>query len=217
MKRIAVLVVIALSLSFLLLLLSSTKTGAQFGVPVILSAGIDAANNKLKIGGTSFAANPRVSLGTVTLTVQSATASEIVTDFGTTTFLPGSYVLKVQFSNGTFAVFVLNVGAGIEAGGCGTNAPIVSAFNRNGLVGQTVVVTFTVSDPDEAACGPQPFAIHAILMSAPLQSTASINTTTGQSVSFVPDLAGTYVVRVTATDSTGRIGFTDVTVTVGLP
>ena len=218
MKKIAVGVLVALFLTFGFLLLTSTKTQAQFGIPVILSAGVDTTNNKLKINGTNFGATPRVTLGTVPLTTQSSTATEVITDFSNSAFLPGTYVLKVQFSNGSLAVFVLSLGSiTMTRTGCGTHAPVVVALatSISGVVGTAIGLAFQFFDEDISTCGAnETFTLDSKFLSIPPLSSTVLSDRSSTAPFFIPDVPGTYIVRETVTDSTGRIGQVDITVGV---
>jgi hypothetical protein len=201
MRRLYLLLAIAVSLPFVI------ATAAH--AAVILSAGVDSANNRLVIEGVNFGPGPIVTLGTAPLNVQSATATKIITDLPTSGFLPGSYVLKVQFSNSTIGLFVLSVGAVTTAstGGCGTNAPIVAVnFASAGGVGFQVTLLATVSDPDLITCGAREFFTYDWkFLDVPAGSRlTNLIPPFAQTPTFIPDVTGIYSVMVTVTDSTGR-------------
>src|SRR5215831_12127403 len=71
--------------------------------PVIRSATVSYANNTITITGTGFGADAKGTLGAVALQTLSATQLQIVAAFPTnanpSSFVPGSYLLYVTFSN----------------------------------------------------------------------------------------------------------------------
>ncbi len=97
------------------LALLSTAGHAQIGLPVISSAVVDYGHNTLTVSGTNFGSSPKVMLGGVTLTAQSATATKIVATFPSTalpsSFVPGTYFLQITYSNGFFSIFTVDLGA----------------------------------------------------------------------------------------------------------
>lgn len=70
--------------------------------PLIDSAVVDYANNTLTFSGSNFGPGPVVTLGSVALGVRTSSATRIVATFPTasppSSFAPGSYVLRVRFS-----------------------------------------------------------------------------------------------------------------------
>src|SRR5947209_3814585 len=77
--------------------------GAQ-SLPLIKSAVVDTVNKTLTLTGSNLGLGPVVTLGSVTLGVQSSTATQIVTTFPGTSlssFTPGDYFLTVKFTNDT--------------------------------------------------------------------------------------------------------------------
>jgi hypothetical protein len=68
----------------------------------------------LTISGTNFGTSPTVTLGTVLLGVQSATATQIVANFPPASppsnFAPGDYFLQVVFANKTVTIFDVTLG-----------------------------------------------------------------------------------------------------------
>jgi PKD repeat protein len=91
---------------------------------------------------------------------------------------------------------------------CGSEEPDVqvSASTATPSVGQPVLLGSTVTDPDNAApCSARETFTYAWSMSAlPAGSRASLNLSTAAAPSFVPDLPGAYIVRLTVTDSAGH-------------
>jgi hypothetical protein len=85
------------------------------GQPEITSTIIDYPTQRLTIAGSGFETGPRVSIGTVTLTIVSGTGSQLVAAFPAPTplssFLPGTYLLRVTFNNNKTANFSLALGA----------------------------------------------------------------------------------------------------------
>jgi len=86
----------------------------------ITSTTVDYTKNTLTITGTSFGLSPKITLATVTLTAQTATSTQIVAVFPSSSppssFVPGIYGLLVKFSNGKAAFFV-------ELGAIGPQGP----------------------------------------------------------------------------------------------
>ena len=66
--------------AFVLLAGLAAITYAQ-GVPLITSAVVDYGSKTLKISGTQFGTGPTVTLGSMALTVQSTTSTQIVAVF----------------------------------------------------------------------------------------------------------------------------------------
>jgi hypothetical protein len=194
----------SLLLAIALLAPFATSTGTHAaGVPVVLGAGVDAANRSLRIEGANFGPNPAVTLGTTPLEVKSSTATEIVTNFTMSGFLPGTYVLGVQFSHGPSAFFALSIPASAPAA-CGTTPLHVSILSDvpSPLVGALVRVAAIVLDPDAQICD-GPFAFEWKFLSVPASSRAVLVPSSGAESAFVPDVPGTYVITVVVT-RTGR-------------
>jgi hypothetical protein len=202
MVRKSLLLVIALLAPFVI----STATHAA-GLPVVLGAGVDAAGGSLRIEGANFGPNPAVTLGTTPLDVKSSTATEIVTNFTTSGFLPGTYVLRVEFGQGPSAFFALSIPATTASAqaACGTTPLLVNILSSapSALVGALVTVSAIVLDPDAQICD-GPFSFEWKLLGVPASSRAVLVPSSGAaSSSFVPDLPGTYVITVVVS-RTGR-------------
>src|SRR6266849_3823631 len=99
-------------------LLGLAQAGSQSAraqlIPIINSTTVNYGNNTLTIAGTGFGLSPTIKLGSVTLTAQTATATQIVAAFPTASppsgFLPGTYFLNITFSNRLIAIFTLAIG-----------------------------------------------------------------------------------------------------------
>ena len=108
----------------LTLLLSAASADTS---PIVNTAIVDYSRNTLTVTGVNFASSPKATLGTVALTTQSASATQIVANFPLSTpassFTPGSYFLKISFSNGSLAVFEVAMGATGPAGPAGPMGP----------------------------------------------------------------------------------------------
>ncbi len=109
-----------------------TCAGAQAlaspGTPIITSAVVNYTNKTLTIAGTSFGTGATVALGSVTLTVQTATATQIVAGFPAASppsgFTPGTYFLDVSFNRGGIAVFAVALGTAGPIGPAGPQGPV---------------------------------------------------------------------------------------------
>ena len=99
--------------------------------PSIASAIVDYAHSTLTVSGSNFGLHPKVRLGNVTLTVQSATRTEIVAAFPSasplSSIVPGTYVLNIAFPKGSRAGFPLGLGATGPAGPQGPQGPTCPA------------------------------------------------------------------------------------------
>jgi len=95
--------------------LSSVPSAQAQVIPVISSAAVNYGNNTLTLAGTGFGSSPTIKLGSVTLTAETATATQIVAAFPSTSppgsFIPGTYFLDVSFSNHLISVFAVAMGA----------------------------------------------------------------------------------------------------------
>src|SRR6267378_5189133 len=109
-KRIGVLIV-----SLVCLCALATGAYADGFIPIINNAIVDYVHGTVVISGVNFGATPIVRLGTMMLTVQSASGSQIVGAFPSgaplSSFAAGTYFLNVTFKNGTLAIFTLALGA----------------------------------------------------------------------------------------------------------
>ena len=107
-----------------LLLIGSTPANA---LAIIDSAAVDYTAKTLTIAGSGFGAAPKVTVGTVNLTVSSASATKIVAAFPAASppsgFTPGSYLLTITFNSGIPAVSVVGLGAVGPAGPMGPAGP----------------------------------------------------------------------------------------------
>jgi hypothetical protein len=131
-----------------------------------------------------------------------------MTAFSNSDFLPGTYVLKVQFSNGLFALFTLSIAPAPAQVGCGTNAPMIQSVNASSppfVVGTRVALSATVTDPDLLTCGSaESFTYAWKFLTMPAGSQAFFPAPLAAQPSFFPDLPGSYVIEVIVTDSTLR-------------
>jgi len=109
-----------------LLLVLPVAAFAQPGQPHIDSAKVNFISNRLTILGTGFDDNPVVTLGSVTLSILSSTASEVDAVFPTaqpaSSFSPGTYLLTATFTNKS-AEFDMTLGAAGPQGPQGLQGP----------------------------------------------------------------------------------------------
>lgn len=185
------------------------------GHPVIRSAGVDLSNRRLVIQGVDLGNNPSVGLGTAVLSVEASSSAEIRAVLPESPLLPGSYILKVDFSSGPtaeIAVCIPSAGAPAEpTSGCGFEAPViaeVAVIPSTPNVGTQVTIYFNVIDRDnEAGCSKgQTFLFRSVLTMRPVSSTAQLMQSLGPNPTLVPDVPGVYEIHTTVTDSTGRSG-----------
>ena len=104
---------VVLAILGIALLLSFPKSTARadFGFPVVFSATVDTTASTLTLSGVNFGGSPIVMLGGAQqLSVQSSTSSQIIASLPAN-LDPGSYLLTVKFSNPTFTVFEVTIGA----------------------------------------------------------------------------------------------------------
>lgn len=101
--------------------------GSAQSFPTINSAVVDYVNTTLTVSGANFGVGPVVTLGTVRLAVQSSSSSQIVATFPSaeppSSFIPGSYFLRVVFSGGALAIFDVALGATGPQGPIGPQGP----------------------------------------------------------------------------------------------
>jgi hypothetical protein len=102
---------------------------------------------------------------------------------------------------------------------CGESPPVVDSVTVTPAApnsGDTVAIAIVASDADNGlACGlSQSVELSSAFIVRPAGSSAALSTTTGPDLEFEADLSGLYVVRVRATDSTGRSSFVDQPITV---
>jgi hypothetical protein len=95
--------------------------------PIINSAVVDYGNKTITISGANFGLGPVITLGGVTLAVQTATSTQLVANFPAASppsgFTPGTYFLKVKFNSDDPAFFVVALGAVGPAGPSGPQGP----------------------------------------------------------------------------------------------
>lgn len=124
----------------------------------------------------------------------------------------GNYVVALVVTDPTGRSSAVET-VSVVASPCGASAPSasVSVDPASPMLGAPVSVTATVTDPDNGAtCRPPlsgPLQTHAWAWSfdaVPPGSRAVVSNATGQVATFQPDVAGPYVLRLLATDSTGR-------------
>jgi collagen triple helix repeat protein/IPT/TIG domain-containing protein len=127
-----------------LFFLSSLARAQSF--PIINSAVVDYGNKTITIVGTNFELDPVVTLGGVTLAVQTATSTQVVATFPSASppsgFTPGTYSLNLSFSpegNEDSAVFAVALGAVGPAGPSGPQGPpgAPGAAGQQGAPGAT--------------------------------------------------------------------------------
>jgi hypothetical protein len=108
----------------------------------------------------------------------------------------------------------------VEASSCGDSSPSITAQiatpaapNTGDLV--TIAVAVSDADADPAGCNlTQTFDVSSRLVGLPAGSAATLAPSAGLTPAFVPDVPGTYVVRTTVTDESGRAGSSSTSVTV---
>jgi len=114
--------------------------------PSIASAIVDYAHSTLTASGSNFGLHPKVRLGNVTLTVQSATSTEIVAAFPSasplSSFVPGTYVLNIAFPKGSRKGFPVALGATGPSGPQGPTCPAVASSLEIGRWGLGLVTGF---------------------------------------------------------------------------
>jgi len=132
---------------------------------------------------------------------------------------PGDYLihLLVRDSDGhTSALGFLTV----TVSACGDAAPTVDSVQPSPAspnTGDLVTLTVAASDADNDAdtCGlSQGIALASRFLERPAGSAAALTPAEGSQPSFVADVPGDYVIETVATDSTGRTGSAQTTVTV---
>jgi len=130
----------------------------------------------------------------------------------------GSYVVRTRVSDSTGRSSTTDTTVKVST--CGEAAPSVTSLPTSPpvggyYVGRPVSLTFTASDADNDTCGMrQDLVVTTALVAGPSGSTAALSPTTGLLTGFTPDMAGSYTVRATVTDGTGRSGHVDVIVSV---
>ncbi|MBS2022771.1 MAG: hypothetical protein JST92_10195, partial [Deltaproteobacteria bacterium] len=122
--------------------------------------------------------------------------------------VPGTFTVSLTVANS----FIASAAAtqDIVVSQCGANAPTTGTLAVNpaapGVGVTTQISAPNAADADNAAdCGlSQTINYQWQMVSQPAGSTAALNNATATAPSFVPDIGGNYVVRLTLTDSTGR-------------
>lgn len=102
------------------------------GLPLVISATVDYANNTLTITGLNFGSNPTVMLDALTFPTQGIPSSaQIVANFPTgkapSSFTPGTYFLTVIFKNQLPTIFNVDLGANGAQGPAGPQGASGSA------------------------------------------------------------------------------------------
>ncbi|MBN1335539.1 MAG: hypothetical protein JXB39_06215, partial [Deltaproteobacteria bacterium] len=132
--------------------------------------------------------------------------------------LPGTYSIELTVTDVTgrrSAAGVLD----LEASTCGSAVPQIAdaPFSpENPGIGQLVSFAVSAEDADNApGCEQgQVLEIDASFLSLPAGSSTTLAPAEGTSPAFVPDVEGTYEVRLIVSDGTGRSSFLDVPVVV---
>lgn len=131
--------------------------------------------------------------------------------------VPGRYVLELVVFDADGHASTPAYGE-VEVAACGARAPILSttATPSSAGVGQPVRLEAVATDPDDAAgCGArQGVSFVWTLDRLPAGSQARLDRPTASAPTFLPDVAGDYVFRVRATDTTGRSATVDLAVPV---
>jgi PKD repeat protein len=117
----------------------------------------------------------------------------------------GAYTVRLTVTDATGLVSGA-ARARIDVSACGGNRPAatVAASPSPAGVGETVVLTASVSDADIACGVTESFRYAWGFDGLPPGSNARFNSEAIASPSFVPDLAGLYTVRLSVTDASGR-------------
>ncbi len=131
--------------------------------------------------------------------------------------VPGDYVIRTTVADGTGRTGTRDTTVSVDA--CGDAIPTLSAVAYAPELPNTGDrVQFSLQGDDLDALTPcslgQELTYSARFVSLPVGSGASLTPAVGASPSFVADQAGTYGVRLTVTDSTGRASSQTVSVVV---
>ena len=132
--------------------------------------------------------------------------------------LPGAYAIRFTVSDDTGRSS--SVTREFTAGACGTASPHIDSLGATPTVAKVGVLSkfaATVSDADTGStCGlTQAVEVSSMLIASPSGSRAALSPAMGLTPGLVPDVPGTYAIRMTATDSTGRSTFRDLSFDVG--
>jgi uncharacterized protein DUF1566/collagen triple helix repeat protein/IPT/TIG domain-containing protein len=97
------------------------------GLPLVISATVNYSSATLTISGQNFGSNPVVTLNNSNFTTVSASASQIVASFPSssppTSFIPGTYFLTLQYRNQLPSIFTVDIGANGPQGPQGVAGP----------------------------------------------------------------------------------------------
>jgi hypothetical protein len=133
--------------------------------------------------------------------------------------IPGDYVVRTTVTDDTGRSAFVDTSVTVTT--CGTASPAVDsvvAAPASPNTGDAVTLTIAVSDADnDVACGfSQTLEVTSAFVARPAGSSATLSTAAGLSPSFIGDVPGTYTVRTSVSDGTGRSAFVDTTVTVSV-
>jgi hypothetical protein len=136
---------------------------------------------------------------------------------GFTPDVAGTYVVRVTVEDGTGRSWSRD--STVTATVCGDAAPTVTGIGSSPAapnLGDLIALAVTVQDADNGGtCAQtQVLTTTSAFVGRPAGSTAELAPAVGLSPAFVADVAGTYIVRVTVADGTGRSSFRDGAVTV---
>jgi hypothetical protein len=94
--------------------LVTSLVNAQSNFPFINNAVVNYGLNTLTVSGSNLGSTPKITLGVVALTTQTATSTQIVANFPPTalpsSFTPGTYFLLVTYRNSLPSIFTVAIG-----------------------------------------------------------------------------------------------------------
>lgn len=131
--------------------------------------------------------------------------------------VPGDYIIRTQVDDGTGRATTIDTT--VAVGTCGSAAPTIDDVNvvpSDAFTGDFVSFDVTASDLDNATtCNlGQTLLIDSRIVAAPPGSSTSLAPADGDTPGFLADVPGTYLVRSTVTDPTGRASSVTTSVSV---